>query len=102
MGKGISPQTYPLIASRAMASKLGAFGLFTDENDRVPVSKIRRRVLLSRQILIQDQARGCTSISGDPESQSLSLVTLGQRYIFDFSQACSLSYSSDIFGLIIF
>lgn len=68
MGKGISPQTYPLIASRAMASKLGAFGLFTDENDRVPVSKIRRRVLLSRQILIQDQARGCTSISGDPKS----------------------------------
>lgn len=51
--KGISPQTYPLIASRAMAGKLRAFGLFTDENDRVPVSEIRRRVLLSRQILLQ-------------------------------------------------
>lgn len=77
--KGISPQTYPLIASRAMASKLGAFGLFTDENDRVPVSKIRRRVLLSRQILIQDQARGCTSISGDPESLFTKPVTRNAR-----------------------
>lgn len=43
----ILPQTYPLIASRSTASKLWLFGLFTDENDCVPVSKIRRRVLLS-------------------------------------------------------
>lgn len=81
--KGISPQTYPLIASRAMAGKLRAFGLFTDENDRVPVSEIRRRVLLSRQILIQ-RTRGCTSISPLPEvtfSQSLSTCNRSIRKI---------------------
>lgn len=74
-----------------MAGKLRAFGLFTDENDRVPVSEIRRRVLLSRRILLQGTQRlyKYLPFARKPRSRfftkPVTCERVDQEDIFDFS-----------------